>query len=70
MPGQRPTWRFLVKDADGKLSEIGAAWKTSKADTFSVRLDPEGNGGNVSCLMVPNTPKPKPQFAPGEKPAA
>jgi hypothetical protein len=33
-------------------------------------LDPEGNGRNVSCLMVPNTPKPKPQFAPGEKPAA
>jgi hypothetical protein len=67
---QPPAFRFLAKDTDGKLSEIGTAWKTSKADTFSVRLDPEGNGGNISCIMVPNVPKAKAKPTSDLKPAA
>jgi hypothetical protein len=52
MPGQRPAWRFLTKDGDGKLHELGAAWATSKADVFGVTLDLEGTGEKIKFLMV------------------
>ena len=72
MPGQRPAFRFLVKDQDSQqLHEIGAAWATSKADIFSVALDLEGTGAKINFLMVPaDRPKLRPAPASGAKPAA
>ena len=71
VPGQRPTWRFLTKDAGGQFHELGAAWATSKADVFSVALDLEGTGEKIKFLMVKaDRPNQKPPSAPGERPAA
>lgn len=69
MPGQKPEFRFIVKDAEsGKWHEIGAAWKKASGN-FGVKLDPEGNGGEIRCLMV-KADRPKPNNkAPAEKPA-
>jgi uncharacterized protein (DUF736 family) len=70
MPGQKPDFRFIVKDAEtGKWNEIGAAWKKASGN-FGVTLDPEGNGGFIKCLMVKGQrPQPKAKV-PDEKPAA
>ena len=71
MPGQRPTWRFLIKDEGGQLHELGAAWATSNADVFGVTLDLEGTGEKIKFLIVrADRPKPKPQPTAGQKPAA
>jgi hypothetical protein len=70
MPGKRPTWRFLTKDDEGQLREVGAAWATSKADVFGVTLDLEGTGEKIKFLMVKaDRPNPRPQPAHGEQPA-
>jgi hypothetical protein len=71
MYGQPPAFRFLTRDEGSeKLTEIGAAWATSKADVFSVSLDPESTGEKIKLLMVTNRPKPKAQPAKGEAPSA
>ena len=71
MPGKRPTWRFLTKDDEGQLHEVGAAWATSKADVFGVTLDLEGTGEKIKFLMVrADRPKPNAQPASDKKPAA
>jgi hypothetical protein len=70
MPGQKPEYRFVTKaEGEKKWTEIGAAWKLAGGN-FSVRLDPEGNGGEIRCLMVKaNSPEAKKQAAPEQKPA-
>jgi len=72
MPGQKPAFRFLTKpEGSDKFTELGAAWKTSKADVFSVSLDLEGTGEKVSFIMVPaDRPKPATKPVPQQKPAA
>ena len=70
MPGQRPTWRFLTKDEDGKLHELGAAWATAKADVFGVTLDLEGTGEKIKLVMIrADRPKQKAQSGPDQRPA-
>jgi hypothetical protein len=67
--GQPPAFRFLTKpEGSEKLEEIGQAWRTSKADIFSVSLDLEGTGEKISFMMVPNRPKPAAK-ADGDQPA-
>ena len=71
MPGQRPAWRFLTKDEDGKLHELGAAWATSKADVFGVTLDLEDTGEKIRLFVVKaDRPKSKTQPGPHQQPAA
>jgi uncharacterized protein (DUF736 family) len=66
--GQKPAFRFIVKDEEGKWHEIGAAWKKASG-SFGVTLDPESNGSKINCLMVDAT-KPKPaKSTPSDKPA-
>ena len=71
MPGQRPEYRFVVKgEGQEKSTEIGTAWKLAGGN-FSVRLDPEGNGGEIRCLMVKaDRPAAKKEAVPEQKPAA
>ena len=71
MPGKRPEYRFVVKgEGQEKWTEIGAAWKLASGN-FSVRLDPESNGGIVKCLMVKaDRPKAKASAPAEQKPAA
>jgi hypothetical protein len=72
MPGQKPAFRFLTKaEGSDTFTELGAAWKTSKADVFSVSLDLESTGEKLKFIMVPaDRPKPKAATASGAKPAA
>ena len=60
MAHEPPAFRFLAKhDGDDKLTEIGQACKTSKADVFSVSLDLEDTGEKIKFIMMPNKPKAK-----------
>ena len=69
--GQPPAFRFLTKtEGSDQLVEIGQAWKTAKADVFSISLDPEGAGSPMRFIMVPNKPKLKTQPTTGAQPAA
>ena len=72
MPGhQPPAFRFLTKpEGSDQLVEIGQAWKTAKADVFSISLDPEGAGSPMRFIMVSNRPKPQGKATPQQKPAA
>jgi hypothetical protein len=80
MPKSPPPFRFLTKpEGADKLEELGEAWKTSKADIFSVSidratlqamLDVDANSEKIRFMMVTNRPKQKPASAPDRRPAA
>lgn len=59
MPGQKPEYRFIVKNPEtGNWTEVGAAWKKASG-SFGVTLTTGENGEKFTCLMVKNTERPQ-----------
>lgn len=57
--GDKPTHRFIRKNATGKWETVGAAWERDNGNGYSVVFEPVRGGEKTKCLMVKNEPKPE-----------
>ena len=49
--GDKPKYKIIRKNAEGKWDIIGAGWDSDKGD-YSLSIEPKRGGEKIKCIII------------------